>query len=712
MIDSPAATSRSAGPDLYNRPPSPESPVAVAGFVQGELNQARRTAFSYHGLWYLLDANFVGRQWVDWNSKTGILRDPSDRRRRELLLTFNLIFPAVLREAATLALTRPPWAGVPTSDTEQAISSAQIDSKLLQHDWNENDMEQFELDALLEKCIFGETWYENDFDITQGRLLKNDWRSERPQHEFEGRVVTRRWTPFHVLTDTDATSMENLRWIAIEDMKDIGWLRMAYGEQAYDVYPESPGDLEFLRLRLQHLASHNYARTTRTDDSHRFPHHARWKRIWYYPYEQYPLGREIHLAANTVLYDGPWRHDYLLQGDILQHPVIPDWYVKPPGRIRGMGMVEPALESQWEYNKSRSQLTKIKNKCAKPKWLAPKGCNLANAPDDLPNELITYDTDAANPQAKPEPVTPNIPTHVFAEHQAESIAEMDRIWSQQEASRGVNPKGVRSGVAIERLQFGDQLAKGIPMVNHLSALKQIGRARLGLYREYGPDKKLIVIVGENHSHEFYTWKKAASRPDTRVDILHDPGIPLMPSERLGIVERLAAIGTIDPQGQANEIYSYVKFPGLARNFSAENIDELAAKRENDLMMAGNLIPPLQDDEHDVHVRVHTEGLKTHRQVNSNIRAIFRQHIDWHLMQIADMQRQNAELMADMQGAAGSLDELGLGYGSATNEQEPESNAPVQPDQAGRANRETARAKRSAPGTQTPGNNAAPSPRGS
>ena len=666
----------------YYRPPEPSDEPGVLAFVEDLLDRARRRDYPWQALYYLVAANFVGRQWATFNPRRRALEEPIVPAKK-VLLTFNQILPMVLREASKLSLGRIPWTVVPTGIDEEHISAARMDGKLLDHYWEVNSMRRVEAQMNLTRTMFGMAYIEPDWDLTQGRMIhpgmKDAGNSEnRKLPEFEGAATVRVRTPFNVHHDQDATEPDELRWISVTTMTDVGKLRLMY-DRGREIIPEQPDEQTYLEHRMQYLSSHYFQAFTARGDYDRFPHHARYSKIWFYPDDEWPLGREVHKAGNVVLYDGEWRHKYLTTGSKRRHPLIPVYYTQVPLRFRGQGMVENLLEPQWEYNKKRSQMVQILNRMAKPKWTASKGHKMAHAPDDEPGEVLVYTIDPISPKAKPEPVLPSVPTGDFEAHFARTMSDMQNTASQHEVSYGRTPPGVSAGVAIEQLIAQDDAAKGMPMQDAIVALQDVGYSVLGMYRQYGQEEQVLSIAGRDYQHEFYTWKKSMSDPFARVQIISDGSMPATRGQKREMVKELVALTILDPINDRNKILQYLEFGQLEEVFHQINQDITIAKRENQEMLDTDTLPAVQmEDDHEVHIREHSEFVKARREIDPITAATMRTHIHQHLFFKGMMQQQTATLMGE--AMAPPFEEVAARTGDDIPPEEQEEGAqPVRPE---------------------------------
>lgn len=660
---SPSSLVKRIGNELKGRAPgprpAPESrywwrvPPArnesdVVAYIVNRQEMSRRSDYSWHGLWYLIAANFLGRQWATWSNKSGILSDPGVDKK-EILLTFNRIKPIVLRECSKLTMGSVPWTAVPTSADDKAMASARVDVKLLEHYWEVMQQREAENRGNMTRILFGMSITYPHWDHVQGKLIGT---TDDGRPEYEGLPVMSKYTPFHFHHDASAKSPDEQRWCSLEEMIDVNLLELMY-PRGVDVMPQKPDPTMYLAHRIQNLSSHNFANVTRTDDPQTFKHHSRLIRHWEYPNIDWPNGRETHTAGNIVLYDGEWQASYATTGFRIRHPLIVDYYIKMPERYKGVGLVEDLLESQWEYNKTRSQFTKIKNKCAKPKWLSAKGHGLGTAPSDEPNELVEYNHIPEAPSLKPEPVTMNIPVGAFAEHWTTVTDDLQEISSQHDVSRAQVPGGVKSGVAIGLLQEADDMAKGHPMNNHLSALKSEAHAVLGLYRDYGPEKMIVSIAGSQFEHEYAQWVREKSRADTRIEILMDSGLPMSRVQRKQEMYGLIEAGIIDVTDpiQKNMALKFAQVGLADEYFHQQDLHAIKARRENQQMLESQTFPMVGiEDDHEIHMQEHLNEVIRNPDMDLQLKSLFMAHNEWHLAHFKEQSQQLAEQQAIAAGA--------------------------------------------------------------
>lgn len=224
--------------------------------------------------------------------------------------------------------------------------------------------------------------------------------------------------------------------------------------------------------------------------------------LWVRPSKNLPKGGEALIVGETTL----WKNELVVH-DEEGKPVIPVTHMKfnnVAGRVFGKTPADDAVFKQTQLNMVEAFIQLCIQRMSNPTWLLPKGIGIDGITGE-PGEKIWY---SAMLNAKPERVGgAEIPGSVFrwADSLVKAIQELTHT---ADVMRGKAPEGVPTFGAAQLL-----LDRGLS--GYAEALKSWGRGwntsrrwRLCIWREYCPDEKTMMVVGENQEWEAKKFSKS------------------------------------------------------------------------------------------------------------------------------------------------------------------------------------------------------------
>ena len=166
-------------------------------------------------------------------------------------------------------------------------------------------------------------------------------------------------------------------------------------------------------------------------------------------------------------------------------------YCKIPGRLWGLGAVEPLLEIQISYNKVRSQIIENAELIGNPKWLIPKTAGVGpNSITSRKGEKIYYNPAGGVPTAV---TPPSLPGFVL-QNASQLASEMMDVSGLHATSLGKRAVGVTSGKAIEALSGRDMTQLQTTQNDLERASESLGKVVLTLMRRYYTEGKMMRMM--------------------------------------------------------------------------------------------------------------------------------------------------------------------------------------------------------------------------
>lgn len=388
-------------------------------------------------------------------------------------------------------------------------------------------------------------------------------------------------------------------------------------------------------------------------------HSAIVKEFWERPTARYPQGRLIITAGGKLLYAGPlpWRIGEAGEPDL---PFVRIVSSRRPGCIWGISPIERLIPLQRRYNALRNRVAEYLNRVAVGGWYLPTTAE--TRPEDLdpePGLIVTYSPKGG---AKPEPIVwPGLPPEFAAEFE-HLMREFTVISGVSEFARfGEGTAGARAGISLALTLEQDDTRLSVVAGAIASAVAQVGKHWLRLYKQFAREPRMVRAVGQNGLADVLTWTADQLRSD---DVVVEGGQGLLdtPAQRRQMVQDLLQAGLFaDPEtGRISREARQKIFQMLEMGDwedAAEDDDALNRKRartENQLMARGIPAGVQPYFDHAAHIAEHRRfqlSLEYDRLTQGPggewIRALFEEHVQAHLQ----AQQQAAAQAAAQQGAA-------------------------------------------------------------
>src|SRR6266576_204708 len=102
---------------------------------------------------------------------------------------------------------------------------------------------------------------------------------------------------------------------------------------------------------------------------------------------------------------------------------------------------------------------------------------------------------------------------------------MQEISGQHEVSNAQVPPGVKAASAINLLQEADETRLGPGIYAMEEALGELGTMILEIVAKYWSNERLILVTGENHTVDAISFKGAALKENTQVEVQTGSALP-------------------------------------------------------------------------------------------------------------------------------------------------------------------------------------------
>ena len=416
----------------------------------GSEMQTRLNAFGddrrrYSRMWDMTLLFIQGRQNVVYDR----LSDDFRKARVEgASVTINLMINIYRNLKSRLAIAYPSTTVLPSSPSSEDVVKAKASEAALQYYWSAQDMSH-----KFQDCI---GWL-----LTAGNVGLHT--------KFNGTdVVTEVIAPYNIYFEPGTIRPDESNWTA--------YSREVNREELIEAYPK------FTEI-IKKAAAGNSGTTAFGQKTPGFGA-AQQLRDRLTIYEIYfKNGERRVLLDSNYLFKGKWK------GRV--NPLQFVRYTSIPGRLWGLGAMEPLLDIQLQYNKSRSQIIENAEIIGNPKWLVPKTAGIGpNAITSRKGEKVYY-----NPSGgAPTPVTPpSLPGFVL-QNASQLQSEMLDVAGVHATSLGKRAIGVTSGKAIEALSGRDMTQLQDAMNNLSNAASKQAVVILSLMRAHYSEPKMVRMM--------------------------------------------------------------------------------------------------------------------------------------------------------------------------------------------------------------------------
>ena len=456
----------------------------------------------YHREWFKNIAMRSGMQWLKDSLTTPELLPPSEDENR-VRMTINEMLGIHTTKVAKLTRESPVWTVSIETEDDESKDMARADEALLRYAFQHEEMELIRLWFLGWAVDTGNCFWKIIWDHDAGGIITDPFTGEAvPEGDAKLILVP----PFDVIFSYGLkTRMEDASWMMHVHEEPLTVIKDDFPEGGRVKGEREENQVTNYQRRLMSLVGNqNDFQNSSKDEAES----AVVKELYIKQCGDYPLGGYIAVANGVWLNpteDGkpaplPYKH---LQNDRDNpYPFVHMIDIPVSGSPWGIGTMQNLRDPQIGFNRVWSQVIENGNNFGNIKILAPKSSDLTTeAFDDSGNEVIEYSDTNGVPPSYLQPV--GMPNTVMSQFDLFQKAFMS-IGGSYEASKGDVPSGVRSGIAIARLQDADDTRVNPTMIIYRSCLRKAGKQVLHLYREFmlEDEERMVKIMGHNGVERF------------------------------------------------------------------------------------------------------------------------------------------------------------------------------------------------------------------
>lgn len=591
-------------------------------YLKKLLQQAKQNRTPLEADWYLNLSYYMGDQWVFWN------KGRIDRPRLEgwrVQFVDNRIRPIVVTRVAKASASRPTFTCVPDTAEDADMADAEIGNKVLEYEWSDCNLAYKHMMALFWKEITGAGFWKIYWDSSKGKkadylyanekflrqgkapvkdgtkaaevarqLMESQGQNVETKSLYQGDLCVEVMSPFEIYPDPIANTLEECGWIIEEKIRSKEYVSMKYNDP--NVQEDATIPIGIVESRSTTLAANqgrNSARGVKVYElfcrpNRKFPDGA-WA-IWY----------NDKIKVSETVKDSPY-HDFpyvMFSADIV------------PGRFWPGPTTSQLRGPQTDLNKLQSQIRENAIRIGNPAVAISREANVKWTGKS--GERVYYNDVVSNPL--PTFIAPpEVPVYVREEIERieRSITEISGI---HDISNGQVPTGVTAASAINLLQEADNTRMGPEIQLMEKTLAIAGEYILKVLAKFAPDERTVRIAGEDGKWDITKWRAKTLSNIMGVEVQAGSGLPTSKAARQAAMQELLALalqyGVPLNQRSMRQFFKDYEMGGLEKLFSDIENDETQITRENRKLYNGEMFPPNEWDNDELHIEGHQEEMKT------------------------------------------------------------------------------------------------------
>ncbi|MDD3231759.1 MAG: hypothetical protein PHO06_00180 [Clostridia bacterium] len=549
--------------------------------------------------------------------------------------SYNHIAPIIERRLSKLQKVRPKINVYPASNNDADIKTAKLSKKILESIYNKIELSSIITEATKWSEICGTSFYKIIWDSSKGEKIAQLDNGEAIK---SGDVEILPISPFEIYPENSmAQDIQNCRSIIharayhADEIKNQWGIDIEGDKINILTLENNVGELSQVGATTQSnmrnsgangIVRENYVVVIEKYEA---------------PSEKFPNGRLIIVAKNKLLHIGalPFIND--IDG-ARTFPFIKQVSIPQVGCFWGSSIIERLIPLQRAYNAIKNRKHEFLNRLSMGILTVEDGSiDTESLEEDglCPGKVLVYRQGANVPKYMSNDT---IPFDFTSEEESlkKEFVEMSGV--SDFASTQYTSKNL-SGAALELLIEQDENKILVTVDSIKSAIREIAKHILRLYKQYVKIPKLTKIVGDNGELEIFYFNSADISSDDIVFETKDE-ISETYSQRRNMVMELLRSGLLsDENGKlSNRMKSKVlELLGFGIWEGALDINELQAGRaskENYSFLEKQVSKTSEIDDHEIHISEHTAFLlsgevekneKSKQEIMKNILEHIKQH---------------------------------------------------------------------------------------
>ena len=585
--------------------------IQIVNDVQQDFKARQEARKMLESKW-LLNLNFLeGNQYSTLNSRLELV-DYGKRYDWEERAVYNHIAPLIEARLAKFTRVNTAVNVRPASGEESDLQSAKLATKLIETTFLDNDFINLSATANLWAEITGTVFY------------KVYWSGDK-----NGQVKIEVCPSYEIYPDNlSAPDISSLRSIIhakaypVTQIKDVWGVDVPSEEVSLMLNGTSfsKGDkASLIGFKTTPQSSEGYARVIERYEM---------------PTTKHPEGRLLIVSGEHLLYEGPL--PYLNgEGGSRVLPFIRQLSFSAPCSFFGTSVIERLIPVQRAFNAVKNRKHEFLSRLSVGVIAVEEGSvDLDSLEEEglAPGKVITYRQGSTPPLL----MSPGSVPGEFRDEEDRLLAEFKRISGiNDNVHITSNAEATISGYALSLLIEQDYLRLSVTTESIRSAVKEVARQVLRLYRQYVDGERIIRIAGRNGEVELLSFEGSNLRGDDVV-LESDSTMVETPATRKSMVLELLKSGLL---GDENGVISnrnrakIVEMLGFGNWEHSRNDQEIHIRKatlENHEMSKGNKVNAEELDDHEAHILEHVNAFVSGKNTLTDLaKTLIKEHVRRH-----------------------------------------------------------------------------------
>lgn len=520
-------------------------------------------------------AFYRGDQYMIWDEKLGIIREVNIPR--ECRSMYNICRPFVDMYTAKMLKGDPMPSFKPYAENTERNDEdvSLIGNGMIQYWWKS----VVDGAAKLRK--------QNQWGgITGIAIGKMFYDKDMVSSMYQGDIAWETVNPFHFFCNPDARSDDEMRWVIHRFPAEKSVIEERFDEKLGSLSADVKQEVEMERVQIGKSVD-KYV--SGEEESTVFVHD-----IWLRACKEYKNGKHVIVAGGKTLVDEDNYEPDMLPFFTFSVKGLPD-------ELYGQGILKNILVIQRDMNRIESIVQGNSSWMGNVKWLVNRMSNL------LPSALNNEEYEVVEYDGNPPTLSQAIGVPATIANRWWDLYRKAQICTGLQDNGTIPYRGseVSPGV-MKELKSSEDVIFAPDVAAQESYIQKIVRRFFYLARKYYQEERIVNIVGENRKPEVkkFNAQKMPRDFDTEIDI--GSGFAESQENKLGTLLQYLQTGVFDKMKNVDwdavgeQLLDYA---GLNKIKENQYRDELQARQNLDLVLAGEQAPVSQYTNFPVHVKV-------------------------------------------------------------------------------------------------------------
>jgi len=533
---------------------------------------------------------------------------------------YNHIAPIIERRLSKLQKVRPKINVFPASNDDSDIKTAKLSKKIINSICSKNEINVTISEATKWSEICGTSFYKVVWNSLKGETVaKLDTGFPLKSGDVEITAIS----PFEIFPESSSSQeIQNSRSIIharayhIDEIKNQ-WGVEIEGEQVNILTLKNVSELGF---NTSYKVEKNYVVVIEKYEA---------------PNVKYPNGRLIIVAGDKLLHIGEMPFINGVDGN-RTFPFIKQVSIPRAGSFWGTSIIERLIPLQRAYNAIKNRKHEFLNRLSMGILTVEDGSiDVESLEEDglCPGKVLVYRQGANAPRYMQND---SMPFDFTGEEESlmKEFANMSGV--SDFASSHYTSKNL-SGTALELLIEQDENKILITADSVKSAIKEMAKQILRLYKQFVKVPKLMKIVGDNGELEMFYFNSTDISSD---DIVFESKNELSEnlSQRSNVIFELLNSGLLsDENGKISnsmraKVLELLGFGIWEGSYDLNELHAGRASKENYLFLEGENSEVLEIDDHKIHISEHTAFILGDNSIKKNKNPKLKEKILEHILE--------------------------------------------------------------------------------